>query len=452
MISPLESRVLDANCESLGIPVSELMDSAGRNLAEEVDALEPKRVLFVCGSGNNGGDGYTAFRYCKSPAEVTAFRKPKSALCVSSSEGLPVRDYAGIEFEDYDLIVDCVLGTGLRGAVRKEYADYIDRLNAYGGTVVACDVPSGFGTDRCVEADVTVTFHEAKTGMDTPCCGTVIIADIGIPEEASTLICRGDFLRYPVPNADSHKGQNGRLVIVGGGPYIGAPAMAAMAALRTGADLVTILTPKRSFLQIGTFSPAYMVKELSGDVLCRNDIPLIIEACGKADALLIGPGLGTDPETAVTVRALADSLRLPIVFDADAIGMMREHDRPLAETCIFTAHSREYSGLVDGDVQEFCGRRDCVVMRKGREDEISCSDRTRINRSGCPAMTVGGTGDVLAGIVAGLRSKGMTAFDAACLGAHISGLAGEKAFAEKSYGMIPTDVIEMIPYVLREAL
>ena len=452
MISPLESHVLDANCECLGIPVSDLMDNAGRTLAEEIDALEPKNVLFICGSGNNGGDGYTASRYCRCPVTVTAFRPPKSELCRSSSAGVRISEYDSVRFEDYDLIVDCVLGTGLTGDLRPEYTAYIERLNAYSGTVVACDVPSGFGTGTCVEADVTVTFHEAKTGMDSPSCGTVIIADIGIPEEASALICRGDFLRYPVPCRDSHKGQNGRLIVVGGGPYIGAPAMAAMAALRVGTDLVTIMTPKKSFVQIGTFTPAYMVKELSGDILVPGDVQRICDECSKADALLIGPGLGRDPETAEAVRALAERSEVPIVFDADAIAMMRDADMPLKETCVFTAHSREYESIVDGDVNAFCGRRDCVVLKKGREDVISCSERSRVNRSGCPAMTVGGTGDVLAGIVAGLLAKGMSAFDAACLGAHISGLAGEKAFEEKSYGLIPTDVIEKIPDVLKEAL
>ena len=415
MITALDSAVLDANSEELGVSVSELMENAGRALAEEVDALSPGKALFICGSGNNGGDGYTAARMCSSPHDVCAFRPPKSALCRKAAEGLDTVVYEDVDLSSYDVIVDCVLGTGQSGSLRPEYVRYIERVNSSGCRVVACDMPTGLGTGTCVKADVTITFHDIKEGMDAPECGTVVIADICIPADASGVVGRGDFLRYPRPDPGSHKGQNGRLLVVGGGPYIGAPAMAALGALRAGADLVTIMTPESSAVQIGSMSPAYMVRTLKGDWLKPEHLYTILSIAG--------------------INCLAGAVPKSL------------------KDVILTPHSREAIGLLGSeDPASFCREKGCVLLIKGPEDRIYSDVDMRVNRTGCVGMTVGGTGDVLAGICAGLLSKGMRPKDAAALGAYISGKAGEMAFDEKSYGMLPTDVIERIPDVLREYL
>lgn len=453
MISPLDSAVLDANAEALGVPVADLMVNAGRALAEEVDRLSPRRALFVCGSGNNGGDGYTAAWFCKSEHDVCAFKRPKSRLCIDAAEGVKTVVYEDVNLSDYEMIVDCVLGTGPSGPLRQEYREYVERVNASGCKIIACDMPTGLYSDSSVRADVTVTFHDAKTGMDVPECGTVIIRDIGIPPEAEMLVGKGDFLRYPIPGRGSHKGQNGRLLIVGGGPYIGAPAMAGLAALRTGADLVTIVTPERSFVQIGSFSPAYMVRSIPGDHLTTEHVGDIVESAKHADAVLIGPGLGTANDTAEAVRMLVERIEAPVVIDADGITCISARLPEKMGNILFTPHSREAERLLNGeDPKEFCKGHGCVILAKGPEDTIYSDVDPRINHTGCAGMTVGGTGDVLAGICAALASKGMPLRDSASLGAHISGLAGEKAFISKSYGMLPTDVIERIPDVLRENL
>ena len=458
MISPLESRILDANSEYLGTSVRALMENAGKALAEFLEDTTSGRILFICGSGNNGGDGYAAYRHLSHRADICAFRRPRSPLCVEMSESVDTIDFESLDAGSYEAIVDCVLGTGPSGKIRDEYARYVRWINSCGTKIVACDVPTGFGTDECVHADATVTFHDMKEGMDEAVCGTIVICDIGIPEEAGTMVGKGDFLRYPVPSDDSHKGQNGRLVIVGGGPYIGAPVMAALASLRVGTDLVTVFTPRRSFIPIASYSPSYMVRCLGNDVLDPSDVDVIVEACGKADALLIGPGLGTDRATAEAVRSITGSVDIPIVIDADGITCI-SGSIPDGKNIIFTPHSAELSRLTDTrmpddeEVSAFCKKNGCVVLRKGHVDTIYGNNgRMRRNSTGSPGMTVGGTGDVLAGTVAGLVAKGMDPFDAACLGAHICGLAGERSFDRNSYGMTAVDVIDNIGPVLKDGL
>ena len=457
MITPLESRILDRNSECLGVSIGNLMENAGACLAGFVKDNSEGRVLFICGSGNNGGDGYAAYRHISGISDVCAFREPKSDLCREVSKGLKTIPYDGINLGKYRTIVDCVLGTGMSGKLRQEYSNYIKKINSSGKRIISCDVPTGFGTSEQVLPYATVTFHDMKEGMSRENCGIIEVCDIGIPKEAAEIVNKGDFLRYPVPGTDSHKGQNGRLVIVGGGPYIGAPIMAALSSLRAGTDLVTVMTPKSSFVPIAAHSPAYMVRSLSGNVLSPEDIPAIETACSKADAVLIGPGLGTAPETAETVRELVRRIEAPIVIDADGITCIKT-DVPDLKNITLTPHSRELSSLIgkddpsDEEVADFCKKKGCVILRKGPVDRIYSPSRMRSNRTGTPGMTVGGTGDVLAGLVAGLISKGMDRFDAACLGAYISGAAGELAFDKHSYGMSATDVIDNIGRVLKEGL
>ncbi|MGN1044511.1 MAG: NAD(P)H-hydrate dehydratase [Candidatus Methanomethylophilaceae archaeon] len=455
MITPLEARILDRNSECLGVSVETLMENAGKELAQAVDAFGMGRILFVCGSGNNGGDGYAASRYLTVDADYTAFRTPKSPLCRKMAEGVETVPYSHELLLEYDTVVDCVLGTGVEGTLNEEYSGYIDSLNAACRNVIACDIPTGLGTGKNVLANVTVTFHDAKTVSLDSACGMVLISDIGIPKEASIYVNRGDFLRYPIPKADSHKGQNGRLVIVGGGAFVGAPALAAMGALGVGADLVTILTPRDTFVPIASFSPSYIVKPLGNGILRPSDAERILEECGKADALLIGPGLGRDPDTADAVRQIIDKIDIPTVIDADAIvavaGAVPDKE------IVFTPHRRELSVLLgrddpsEDDVRGSC-TRGVTVLCKGKEDVIISKNEIRRNRTGCPGMTVGGTGDVLSGTVAGLVAKGMSGFDAACLGAHICGRAGEMAFNERSYGMTASDVADRICIALKEGL
>ena len=452
MISPLDSRVLDVNSESLGIEIDELMANAGEALADVITKMfNGKRILFVCGTGNNGGDGYVAARLLD--ADVAYFKEPKTAPAMNSFmkvENRPMQ-YSDKLLDDYDVIVDCVLGTGVSGEIREPYASYIKAVNASGKKVVSCDVPSGFGTSEIVRPDVTVTFHDMKEGMNEENCGTIVIADIGIPAEAYEYVGTGDVLRYPVPDVNSHKGQNGRLLIIGGGPYTGAPSMAGMAALRVGTDLVHIATPESSFQAVASASPSYIVHRLKGDHLDIGSMDYLIDMSKDMDAVLIGPGLGTDEETRKAIVEFIERCDRPMVVDADGVTSFRG-DIP-KKNIIFTPHRGEFEKLARGaDPEVFAEKNQCVVVLKGHIDTITDGKKTRKNSAGTPAMTVGGTGDVLAGTIAGLLAKGMSPFDAGCLGAYLCGKAGEMAFKEFSYGLLATDIIDDIARVLSEEL
>jgi len=463
MMSPLESKILDMNSEALGVSVDELMDNAGAALFNVIsERFDGKRILIVCGAGNNGGDGFACGKRFGKGADVALLFPPdkiKTGTAARHFNSLDIEPgmFSDIDLKKYDVIVDCVLGTGARSPLGDVYIDYVDRVRKFGGDVVAADVPTGFGTDCSFVPDITVTFHDVKGGMTKENCGDIVIADIGIPENASRLVGPGDMLRYPIPKTNSHKGQNGRLLIIGGGPYIGAPAMAGMAAFRIGADLVHIATPKPSFVPIASMTPNFIMHQTSDDVLVENDVPDLIKLSKKVDAVLVGPGLGTAEETIRAVRRFVTECDRPIVVDADGITAISSMP-VISGNVIITPHHREFAAFTGNgpddtaSVQKVSTERNVTVLLKGETDVIAQNERVRFNETGTPAMTVGGTGDVLAGMVSGLLSKGMSTFDSACLGAYICGIAGEYAFFEHSYGMVATDVIDEIADVLMDYL
>ena len=459
MISPTDARTLDANAEALGVPVSQLMDNAGAALTGFLDErYRGSKIVFICGPGNNGGDGFAAaMRMDPERTKVSLLKKPSSIHSDIARERYsllecPIEAYAGpSSFDGFDVIVDCALGTGITGDVRDPYLQFILDANSSALPVVSADVPSGFGTSSCVRPVATVTFHDSKDGMTAENSGEIVIADIGIPEEASRRVGPGDMLRYPIPSKDSHKGQNGRLMIIGGGPYFGAPAMSALSALRTGADTVRVFAPESCYHEVAGASPVLMVTRLPGDSLGYDSLEVLLDECRKFDAVLIGPGLGTDEMAMKTTKAFIRSCDVPMVIDADAIAAAK--GVAIRKQSVLTPHRGEFARLSDGrSPEEVASAMGSVILRKGAEDIITDGARTRVNTTGTPAMTGAGTGDVLAGSVAALLSKGMPAFDAACLGAYICGKAGELAFEKRSYGLIATDVIDHIPEVLRKGL
>ncbi|MCL2147849.1 MAG: NAD(P)H-hydrate dehydratase [Methanomassiliicoccaceae archaeon] len=464
MITALDSSVIDANSEAMGVGVPVLMANAGRAVASVLSERFPgKRVAFICGSGNNGGDGIAAAGLMDAGATAVYLLRPKDAMKSEFVRGMlsklecRVSDFSEFDADGCDVIVDCALGTGASGEARPPYDVFIKAANAFKGDVVSVDVPSGLGTGLSVRPGMTITFHDVKEGMDEGNSGEIVVRDIGIPREAYENVGPGDMLRYPIPRADSHKGSNGRLLIIGGGPYYGAPAMAALAAMRVGADMVRLAVPKGCSAAVSSFSPVFMVTALPGDSLRMEHLHRLALLAEQHDAVLIGPGLGSSDVISAGVKSLVGSINVPVAVDADGITALGR-DVPLHRKMVLTPHAREFEAL-GGDpgggeaaVRELAAKTGSVVLLKGKVDVVSDGARTRRNATGCAGMTSAGTGDVLAGIVAGLLSKGMGCFDAAALGAFISGRAGEHAFEDKSYGMTATDVIESIPKVLKEYL
>ncbi|MDR3282380.1 MAG: NAD(P)H-hydrate dehydratase [Candidatus Methanoplasma sp.] len=464
MITALDSAVMDANSEALGVGVARLMGNAGAAVAEVLkERFHGKRVLFVCGVGNNGGDGIVAASLTPPDTTEVALLRPAAEIrSLYAREALsklrcPVSALEGSIPTGFDVLVDCALGTGASGNLREPYRSYISLTRAFRGAIVSVDVPSGLGTDISVEPDITITFHDFKQGMNESNSGEILIKDIGIPKDAYQRVGPGDMLRYPIPRNDSHKGDNGRLLVIGGGACHGAPAMAAMAALRVGADIVRVAVPEGSSLQVASFSPVFVVKELGGEVLSLRHVDYLLKLAVDHDAVVIGPGLGTAPETVETVKVFISQCDVPTVVDADGLNALGKGFRTDGDV-ILTPHTGEFARL-GGDVEdkhasasELARRTGATILLKGPEDIIADGPLVRVNGTGTPAMTGAGTGDVLSGIVGGLLSKGLGTFDAASLGAYISGKAGELAFSKLSYGMIATDVIARIPKVLRDGL
>ena len=468
MIDPIEARVEDINAEVLGITGSQLMETAGKLAAEEIMKLsKPSKIAIICGTGNNGGDGAVIARHLDEAgwrvtlALVKLKTNIKSDISKSNyfkaSKDVTVIENANPEILSSHLfIVDAMLGIGLKSTPKEPYATWIRHINKH-KKVISIDVPSGLGTELAVKPFMTLTMHDSKTGMNEENSGKIIILDIGIPKEASEFLGPGDMVFYPVPKQDSHKGQNGHLLIIGGGPYTGAPALSAFAAQAIGADLVTIATPESSWQVVASYSPNFIVRPLPGKVLAPEHVPLLTPLIEDTDAVLIGPGLGREPETIEAVRKLLGCINKPMVIDADGMFALTGQEN-FKNPTVLTPHRKEFGRLVgtqkfdDASVYDMAGKLDATIILKKSVDIISDGQRIKKNKTGNPGMTVGGTGDVLAGIVGGLLSKGSSPFEAARMGALMSGMSGDMAFQQVGYSITATDVIACIPAVLSRHL
>ncbi len=461
-ISPEEMNALDANCRYFGLLPLQLMENAGAALARVIKTrAQGKKIAIVAGRGNNGGDAFVAARHLTG-FNITIYLLGRSRD-ISTEEAKrnwdilelldfdlrEVRDASELSLEGYDLVIDAILGTGLRGKVLGLEAQAIEYINSSKKPVFSVDVPSGFGGDKFVRPDVIVTFHKEKSGVT----GNIILEDIGIPPEAEFFVGPGDISLLGKRTSESHKGDSGRILVIGGGPYTGAPALTALAALRAGADIVTVAAPKSAARTISGFSPDLIVKELTGDYLCPDDIDILKELIIRHDVVVMGMGLGRN---AKTLEALATIIPLTkkTVIDADAL------QSNLSLKGIITPHAGEFqriSGISLGEadyknriepLKKYAAKKGLVVLLKGKVDLISDGNVVRANITGNPGMTVGGTGDVLAGVTASFYAR-TSALRAATAAAFVNGRAGDLVYSEKDYGMVATDIIDKIPEAMR---
>lgn len=474
MIPPEEVRVLDINASFLGVRTVTLMENAGRAVAKHVLEEYPKvsRIAVVCGKGNNGGDGFVAARYIAGtkPVDVYLVEPPaeiSSDLARANFEMVKgsARMLDTIDVRQYDLIVDAMLGVGLSGRPKEPYADAIRLLNSSRKIIVSVDVPTGWPSDLQVKPDETVTFHAPKVGMNKNNSGRIVVVDIGIPKEAEEYCGPGEFALLPPRRRDAHKGDAGRVMVIGGGPYTGAPAFSSMAAMRSGVDLAFVFTPEPAATPVSIYSPNIIVRPLEGDILTEEHVEDLVAFSKQVDVMVIGPGLGSAKETLAAIQKIILGTHTKMVIDADAIAACGAAPRILrGKSGVITPHAGEFKKLTgmtapedDSEkraklVKEASSKLGLTVLLKGAIDVISDGAYVKLNRTGNNAMTVGGTGDVLTGIVAGMLAQGATPFAAARLGAFTSGVAGDLAFEEKSYGLLATDVIDKIPIVLRRYL
>jgi hydroxyethylthiazole kinase-like uncharacterized protein yjeF len=472
-IPPEEVKVLDVNSSFLGVRTLTLMENAGAAVAKNVIAIAKSgsRIGVVCGKGNNGGDGFVAARYISEQRAVDLYLvEPREEIAseIARANFERIRDRVRpLELfnpKGYDILVDAMLGIGVKGTPSADYAKLIKLMNESGRTIVSVDVPSGWPSDVRIRPDTTITFHAAKIGMDKRNSGRIVVEDIGIPAEAADYCGPGDFVLLPRRDKNAHKGDAGRVLVVGGGPYTGAPAFAGMAAMRTGVDLTFVATPEPSALPVAIYSPNIIVRRLDGDWLNEDHVPHLLELAKTADSVAIGPGLGAEKETLIAVRKFVAGCGKPLVIDADAIAACGMQPRVLrGKSGVITPHAGEFKKLTGKTVPEDIDRRRNLVreaaarlrmtiLLKGPVDVISDGTYVKLNRVHNEAMTVGGTGDVLTGAVAGFIAQKATPFAAARMGAFAAGFAGNLAFEEKSYGLLATDVIEKIPLALRRYL
>ena len=479
VLSARDVAVLDANAEALGVPVETLMENAGRAVADRVQAsTAPGDVTLLVGPGNNGGDGLVAARLLadrgfrvRVVTPVTSWRAPlvagQASQLPASVEVVRVRDEASVRgaLTTRGPVVDALFGVGFHGPMRPPYDAIVAQVNASRARVVSVDVPSGLGTPQAINAAETVTFHDVKEGMTPENSGRITVADIGIPARAATHTGPGEALLYPATPSSQHKGQGGVVLVLGGGPYTGAPAVAGLAALRAGADLAILLVPRRAWPVVASYSPNLVVRPLQGDDLDFDDPSNRVALnlwLKKADALLVGPGAGLQDvakRAMVNAVGLATEERVPVVADADAITTLAETPKVLSQNVLLTPHSREFLTLTGARLPDdetaraetarlAAARLGTNLLVKGPVDVITDGARVRRNATGHPAMTVGGTGDVLSGVCAALVAKGLGPFDAARLGAWLVGKAGEVAAARNGPGLLATDVVDALPGVL----
>lgn len=467
-----EVAVFDANSASLGVDEHELMKAAGEALAAEVAKRAGEGgILFLCGPGNNGGDGFVAA--CSDSfagREVSVLSSHESSKTeVSSraramaSEELAIQVWPEVPDGDWTLIVDCLLGSGgsgegaeLRGPVREVAGWAIST----GLPMVSCDIPTGLGGPDSLHPICTVTFHSSKMGMTESECGEIAVSELPWPLEVRNCGV-GDALRYPPIESEASKGDRGRLLVVGGGPYHGAPILSGTAAARSGCDLVHIAMPGEASSR-SKWPSSLIPEELpdskfitSKSVATLSDF---ISSGRSPDAIVIGPGIGREDASMDAVReiiSIAISKSIPIVVDADAISALPEGEWPSDLIGVASPHPREaerwLSGKSPREAIENCIQEDSAVVITGHEDEIF-GPQGRYCRAtgGHPRMAVGGTGDLLAGTIGGLLAQGMKPWPATRLACAVLREAGSRAAEKKGPGLLAEDVPVHIAHTLSD--
>jgi len=492
-----------------GIPGTVLMERAGAGLAACIEQVfgpvRGKRITILCGKGNNGGDGFVAARLLRrSQAKVrvlimtpvselsrdaaTMYRQFVRAAGKSAVQSYRSKSQALPLLRESDMLVDALLGTGLSSDVTGRYGDAIEGINEAGRPVVSVDLPSGLHADtgamlgRAVRATLTVTFGFPKLGLyqnhGIDLTGNIRIVDIGIPSayiDAVTsriMLMTPTFVRASLParRSSSHKGTFGHAGIIAGAVgKTGAAAMAARAALRIGAGLVTVAIPSslNDVLEAKLLEAMTVpMPDTKARTFARTAFDRLTAFIAAKTAIAIGPGLSTHPETVELVQALTKQLDRPAVLDADALNALAGRASILT-ACktppILTPHPGEMARLETdatsqsinadriGTAVRFARERGVFVVLKGARTVVARPDGTAaICPTGNPGMATAGTGDVLTGMIVGLLAQGLPPWEACCAATYLHGSAGDLASADKGQaGLIAGDVIEQIPYAIK---
>jgi NAD(P)H-hydrate epimerase len=486
---------IETNAKYFGISRLQLMENAGSRVADQIASrFKPTktRIAIFCGLGGNGGDGLVAARHLLSQGfriEVVLAGKPTDITSEETRINLnALQSLAGsiniheaidsslIPDVKADVIVDALLGTGLKGTPRPPVTQLISKINAMKAFKVAVDVPSGINSDtgeafgEAVKADVTITFHKPKIGLEKAgkYVGELVVALIGLPEEFEDFAGPGDVEKIIKPRLPTvQKGDSGRILVIGGSAvFSGAPALVALAAYRAGVDLVHVAAPTQTAYSISSMSADLITVKLEGDHLNPRNIGTLAPYLEKSTTVAMGPGLGLHNDTREAVKqivTLIEERRIPLLLDADALKAFAEFKHKLRTPAVLTPHRGEYRILTGHeltddvvkqaeDVEKTAKELGAVILLKGHTDVISDGERCKFNFTGNPGMTVGGTGDVLSGVVAAFMAQGVDPFDAAVAGAFVNGAAGDFVASAKGFHMVATDLLEWIPKAIDDPM
>ncbi len=436
-----------------------LMVSAGTEVARatEDEYGTEKRILVICGRGNNGGDGLVAASALSEHNDVKVAVIGGIDNMKTSESRRAARAYKGSvveigeldsEIRKADIIIDAMLGSGITGKPREPYPHIVETMNNSGRKIVSVDVPTGLGWEVPVRPNVTVTFTDVKEGMTADNSGKILVRDIGLPEKVFNHNGPGNFAYYSLPGRDSHKGMNGTVALVSGWTYYGSAAICGKGASRAGADLVRIYTTEDKVPVLSSYGPDLIVKKAD-----RNNLSEI----RKADAVVVGPGLGRDQDLDEVVSSLKD-YRGKLILDAEGLQLLKllRKECPRAGI-IITPHGGEFREISGEDPSaqnalEFADKNSCTVLLKGSTDTVTDGKRIRYTEGGNPRMTMGGTGDLLAGITAAVSARVEDPFEAACLSSFICKRAGDIAFTQNSYWYDIKEMMGKLPEVMKLAL
>jgi hydroxyethylthiazole kinase-like uncharacterized protein yjeF len=490
--------------EDIGIPSLVLMENAGRQVVAAIEAAYEERldgrVAVLCGRGNNGGDGFVVARtLLQRGIDAAVFvigtladvrGDAKINLDILGRLGVTVVEVGDeqqwelhfSEVSKCSLIVDAIFGTGLRAAVTGMLETVIADVNASDIPIVSIDLPSGLSADTphlvgdCIDASLTVTLGAPKLPLVLPpgeaYAGDVVIADIGIPVEVFEGL-DGSHIDLLTPEqlrglvgpraADSHKGDFGRVTLVAGSMgKTGAAHLSAMGALRSGAGLVTVATPRSCLSIVASMEPAFMTMALPDDDtggVVPDGLDRLLDI--DHDVLACGPGLGRTANAAAFVRMLLDRATVPLVLDADAITVLADDPGRLTGSeerdVIITPHPGEMARLVGSSIGEvqanrievassFATSHRVYVILKGHRTVIATPEgKVYINPTGNPGMATGGTGDVLTGMIAAWLAQLLDAEAACRLAVFLHGAAGDLAESrEGQASMIATDLLDYL--------
>lgn len=487
----------EISINKIGIPSLVLMERAALFVAKiakkKADKQRKPKILCVCGSGNNGADGIATARIlCQWGYDAKVFLVKKSGtkefdiqLEIAKKLGVKIRNK--IMPNEYTIIVDGLFGVGCNRPIDGQYAQIIEDINKSDAYVIAVDVPSGVDSTnghilKCaVKADETVTFGYTKFGLmlypGAQCAGKIHVKDIGFAKDAikqlnnfAFTFSKEDLKMIPERKKYSNKGTFGKVLIIAGSKDMGGAAcLASLAAYRTGAGLVRVFTHENQRLPVLKIVPEAIVETYQDEDEIINIQDRLQKAMEWSSCIVVGPGLSTSDNARMIVKKVIDESKVTTIFDADALNIIAMDDLQdeisnIKNDVIITPHLGEMARLINKPIQyvqenivdvakSISEKNSCVcVLKDARTIVSNGKSKTFVNSSGNSGMASGGSGDVLAGVIAGLNAIGMDAFDASCMGVYIHGLGGD--FASKkwgAHGMKAKDIIEGVTKVMSES-